>query len=614
MANATQTDIAPGAEAPKPVVGSYQYDLANNLPVGTSSSGDYRAPAPTAPVSSGAPTEPIISSDLKPVDPLNLPNPTNTSAGAASSAIGEMEGINKNILSDLDTQTKALESKVANRTSVIDRNIQKLEGRGVAQSAAEIAAGIPELRSTAQALTQEYNTKTLAYNAQYKAISQDQTLSADQRARQLSAVTNEHALDQTNLAIRTNIAQGNYAAAQANVDKKIDIEFGGLKDIINYQTALLSNDESKLTDKEKSKLAIKLDNNKRKLDEVTYQAHRIQDTKTDLLKTAGAQGAPQDVLAAIQSAKTPDEAITAAGRYGGDILERETKRAQLDQVNANIRKLNAETKKTESETFPINVPNVNNPDAAKYKPALDIILGSKDITKENKASIIRAVNNGEDPFIVIKNRARTLMGTDEKQTTENYETVRSQSVALQNLMKQYYDAGGKTGIFTGNFEKVINNLGEVSDPGLVNIGVQISSALQAYRKAITGTAYSNQEGKDIATIFPGINKSAGLNDAIIKARLNFIDTTIDANYRNVLGKTYDDIKKINPQTSVASNPITQDTVSKVNQAVAAGHKPDDILTVLKNDATISGQIQKAIDAGWNSLQIVDYLSKYKPQI
>jgi hypothetical protein len=134
------------------------------------------------------------------------------------------------------------------------------------------------------------------------------------------------------------------------------------------------------------------------------------------------------------------------------------------------------------------------------------------------------------------------MSAPSSDTLSKYEVARDQIVGIDNLLQQFYDAGGSTGIFSGNFEKTLNKLGTVSDPELVGIATQIASALQIYRNAVSGTAYSVQEGKDIASIFPGINKSEGLNNAIIKGRLGAFDTTIDSMYRNVLGSGYDSIK------------------------------------------------------------------------
>ena len=84
----------------------------------------------------------------------------------------------------------------------------------------------------------------------------------------------------------------------------------------------------------------------------------------------------------------------------------------------------------------------------------------------------------------------------------DYEKSSNAFNKLADKIQAFYDADGKTSYISGNFEKMINNLGNVKDPKLVELATGISSALQQYRNAISGTAYSEQEGKDIASIFP----------------------------------------------------------------------------------------------------------------
>lgn len=594
-------------ETTSPAVGSVQYDIANNLALGTSSNGNYKVPsASTAPVTPSltSPTTPITSTSIQPTTPIKLPEAGNTSANAASSVLGTTAGINDSLKATLQSEIDAQKASVTTQRNAVDRNIAALGNRGADQAAAEEAAGIPALQSTARTLADEYNTKTLAYNAQYKSIAQNSSLSLDQRARQLAAVTNEHAYDQTDLAIRSNIAQGNYTAAQSLVDKKIDIKYGGLKDLIGFQTSLLASDQSSLTDKEKTKLGIMLDENKRKLDEVTYQEHKLQDTKNDLIKSAAMQGAPESVKAAIQSAKDPTAAISAAGLYAGDILDRELKRKQLEKTNAEIRKLNR-------ESDGLTVPSVNNPNAAKYKDALNVILGSTKLTKEQKATLISSVNNGEDPFTVIKNQAKNILGATEGNKVTNFEVAKDSLSQVNDNLKKFYAAGGKTNIFSGTTEQVINKLGEVKDPKLVTIATEIAASIQIYRNAVSGTAYSVQEGKQIDSIFPGIKKTEGLNNAIIEGRNKAFDSVIDASYRSALGKTYDEIKKAETNVAAEAPVITPDVITRIDTAKNSGYTDDQIISFLKDTPALSGPIQTALSKGYSNADVVNYLRSFK---
>ena len=178
----------------------------------------------------------------------------------------------------------------------------------------------------------------------------------------------------------------------------------------------------------------------------------------------------------------------------------------------------------------------------QYDTLLNTILGSGKFTKDQVKLVSNAIRNGEDPVSVIKNQAKNIMSSNEGTIVGKYETARSAMLDLQSLLKDFYAGGGKTSIFKGTYEKTINKLGEVNDPKLVDLATQIQAQLQVYRNAVSGTAYSEQEGADIASIFPGINKTQGLNEAIIKGRLSAFDSTINGAYKSVLGSAYDQIK------------------------------------------------------------------------
>ena len=181
-------------------------------------------------------------------------------------------------------------------------------------------------------------------------------------------------------------------------------------------------------------------------------------------------------------------------------------------------------------------------EAGKYGTALSVILGSDKFTDTQRKAITQSINNGGDPVAVIKNQAKNIMGQTEATTLTKYEVARDTLSDIGNQLSQFYAAGGSTNIFSGNFEKAINKLGDVKDPNLVNLATQIQGNLQVYRNAISGTAYSAQEGKDISSIFPGINKTQGLNEAILRGRSTLFDSVIDSTYRSALGSSYDSLK------------------------------------------------------------------------
>lgn len=202
---------------------------------------------------------------------------------------------------------------------------------------------------------------------------------------------------------------------------------------------------------------------------------------------------------------------------------------------------------------------------SKYQDVANIILGSTNFTQNDKKSFINALNSGANPWPVISNRAKKLLGT-EGTTLTKLESAFSAMEELDSLTKQFYANGGKSGVLKGNFEKAQNRLGQVNDPNLVNIAVQIAASLQKYRNAVSGTAYSEQEGRDIAAIFPGIDKGEVLNNTIIKARLSNMSSDIDALYRGALGEAYDSVK---PTSGNQNKPPLNSFIGGTTQGTAA---------------------------------------------
>lgn len=208
-----------------------------------------------------------------------------------------------------------------------------------------------------------------------------------------------------------------------------------------------------------------------------------------------------------------------------------------------------------SSTGGVSYPTGTTPaTAAAINTALQVILGSGQFTKQQQANVTNAIARGEDPYTVIKNQAKNIMGQTLATSLSNNEKARAAMASLETSLDAYYAKGGKTDIFRGNYENVLAKVGEVKNPELRSLATEIESALQIYRNAVSGTAYSVQEGKAISTIFPGIDKTEGLNDAILRGRMKAFESVIDEAYGQVLGgNTYQQLKQAEGQGGGAND-------------------------------------------------------------
>lgn len=234
---------------------------------------------------------------------------------------------------------------------------------------------------------------------------------------------------------------------------------------------------------------------------------------------------------------------------------------------------------------------------------VNVVLGSGKFTTAQRGDFINSMNAAKDPvdaFAIVKNKGRELLtGT----TATKVEAAEKSSAAFDKMaeaFKAYYDGGGDTNIISGNFQKVQSSLlGVAGDPQKVYLAVQLETALQSYRNAISGTAYSVQEGKDIQTIFPGISNTETLNDAIIKSRKDYFETDIDGSYRSVFGPAYDDLKK-------EADKIRSATTNDINSEELAAKKLIEASIPLLDDEA-KQTIPKLYDNGFSEVKVLEYL-------
>ncbi len=345
-----------------------------------------------------------------------------------------------------------------------------------------------------------------------------------------------------NLAIQAQADQGLEAAARKTIADKLDAQFKPIEDQIDRLTKFAQLNQNDLSESEKIALQAKITEKtaaNKSVQDIANQLHQsVLDNGGDPAALAALDKVTQDYTAGrITAQEAQDRYFSAAGRSGISV-DTQYKIAQIAKLNA--------------DTAALGTPTITNPEAGKYSAALSTILGSGKFTKDQKATVINSINNGEDPFTTVKNQAKNIMGQTEATKLTSYEAADSAMRDLAANLDAYYNAGGKTNLLSGTFEQVINKLGEVKDPAKVELATQVAISLQAYRNAISGTAYSNQEGQQIDRVFPGINKSEGLNKAVITGRLAADSSIIDGIYSTALGsKTYKDLKDANANANSA---------------------------------------------------------------
>ncbi len=151
-----------------------------------------------------------------------------------------------------------------------------------------------------------------------------------------NAIIKNNASAKADLYIEKLMAQGDYDSAKSIADRKVDMLME--QDKLEYDKLMFDYEENKelFTKAEQREFELKASDRERKLNEESQTRKTFETTKIDLARSAAEQGASQSVKDAIARATTVEEAINAAGQYGGDILERQIKQAQLKKLNVDI--------------------------------------------------------------------------------------------------------------------------------------------------------------------------------------------------------------------------------------------------------------------------------------
>lgn len=136
---------------------------------------------------------------------------------------------------------------------------------------------------------------------------------------------------------------------------------------------------------------------------------------------------------------------------------------------------------------------------------------------------------------------------------------------IEGLISQFEQAGGSLGLLKGNEEQIFQAMGKTSDPQVAQIGSAIAFSIQAYRKAISGAAFTESESKEYEALFPSTKNSSQLNQAKIGA----LRDRFNGSQRSVLGTRlgsrdiYDNIVGMNRNNEIqASSLVPEETIDQ----------------------------------------------------
>jgi len=285
-------------------------------------------------VSSGA----ITSADMKDVGQIPLPQGETTVAGDVSANNVGFTGGDTGMTSVNGVLTPApqTEDKYAGATAIYDKYVSDITQAGEdrttgadIQRQLEKDTQIKKLRQTENDLSAQINTiianrdaAKLGLEGQGRGISE--TIIGGQQAR----LDKDAAIRALPIQALLAQAQGNVALAEAHINTWGSILMSDANNEYNQRKELLTGAKDFAIGIEGKRIDDLNTENERK-----YQEKQALITaKTQALANAMGQEAPQSVVAAIQAATTAEEVVAATGKYNTNVLDRQIKQKQLQDL------------------------------------------------------------------------------------------------------------------------------------------------------------------------------------------------------------------------------------------------------------------------------------------
>jgi murein DD-endopeptidase MepM/ murein hydrolase activator NlpD len=212
-----------------------------------------------------------------------------------------------------------------------------------------------------------------------------------------------------------------------------------------------------------------------------------------------------------------------------------------DKIRADIEELMKSGKTLDEIEDSLRYSDVSSEFAGEYKGAFEYITKAGFSTQERENArdgldeLLQAGDtDGAEDYIL--GLARDKATADEKKQVAGREDGMMMISEIKNDLDDYINSGGDTGLLTGaveNFKQGV--LKRTGDEKLAEIANKISITIQAYRKSISGAAFTESESKEYERIFPSIGNSPELNEARINSLLQTYQKYQSLFYQRTMG-------------------------------------------------------------------------------
>jgi hypothetical protein len=305
--------------------------------------------------------------------------------------------------------------------------------------------------------------------AQAQALGADRLggVNAQQYAAEGARYDREATIKNLNLSAQLQAAQGDLTGAQNTINQAITAKYApqeaqiqNLKDYLQLNAPELARQDAKALAQQNAMLSAA---------QKDLAEQKQNDTDiSNLITNAAGQGAPADLIAKANLAKTPKDAAMVLGQFAGDYLKNQLLKEQISKVKAEAREQQI---KNSSLTLPMGTQNkiLANINAGKVQIGQLVSSATGDIPKNISA-------DKQDGIIALKDLTKKVA-----QYSELYDTMEKQAVF------------GGAGLATGVKSSILPSTVQSQMEGLRG---EITDLLARARSGAALTAYETSQYED----------------------------------------------------------------------------------------------------------------------
>lgn len=326
-------------------------------------------------------TNPITADSLAPESPLVVPEkPVATaSSGLSERAVSYATSAQSQSQAEIDRLQKEKEAGASDIASLVE----SIGGQASDKVKAYEDTGLLESKKSIDKIRSDMEAKNLATRRQIEQITNSNPTGMVGAGAQgeITRLERENASYQADQAITLSALNRDFETAKSFIDAKIDAETEGLKAQLEAKKFFYQENKDSFTKAEDRQYKAMLTADERAYNEERDSKKVLEDLRVEAMKNASEQNAPDSIITAIASAKTPDEVLRKSGTYGISLkakLETEKLQKEILQIGAPTateRKAQLEDLKKAETAGPVLENKITLIDAVLNSNAMDSVVG-----------------------------------------------------------------------------------------------------------------------------------------------------------------------------------------------------------------------------------------------